>query len=558
MHLIQGSQLDSSMDIYKFLLICGALLTSMMAYISWQRRQAPGAISLTVMLLSSTWWLICYALPLANMVEAKTEFLRAQLVFPSAVLLPPTMLVFVLTYTGKVARLRAALLAALAAEPVIVLTAIWLPDLHDAFYGEAHGRVEDGVFHGPLYWLHSVYTYCVVTLALVLLGKYYKNGSVIRRHQTVYVFYAFIIPVICNLSFALGLLPANVDFTPLGLVISGTLISLALFRRGLLDLVVLAREKIANVIPDGFIIVDAKRRIVDANPAIRILLALPRCVVCGNTLKDELPELDQHVPDRATAVTVVELDSIDGKHLELRFFAISDDTGEVGGHLLIVRDITEAKTNALALQNANAELRNQLAKIEEMQSLLREQAVRDPLTGLYNRRFLDEVLSKQVSLSARSKSIFAVVMIDIDYFKSINDRYGHAAGDTILQSLSTLLSHRSRAGDIVCRYGGEEFAVIMCGSSIEDAVRRVEEWRAEFAALCHAFDGDDVARTFSAGAATYPADGSDAETLLKSADTALYAAKAAGRNLVKRAVSKLVQDERATRNLGSGTIAKLL
>jgi diguanylate cyclase (GGDEF)-like protein len=256
-----------------------------------------------------------------------------------------------------------------------------------------------------------------------------------------------------------------------------------------------------------------------------------------------MPELDQCVRNHASEFSTVELGLIGGKHLELRIFDIRDDDGEIGGHVLLVRDVTQAKANAIALHNANAEMRSQLAKIEEMQSLLREQAIRDPLTGLYNRRFLDEILAKQISLSARGNSVFAVVMIDIDYFKSVNDRYGHAAGDIILRSLSDLLSHRSRAGDTVCRYGGEEFAVIMCDTSIEHATRRVDEWRAEFATLCHAIDGDDVARTFSAGVAGHPIDGIDAATLLKSADAALYAAKAAGRNQVKSAASTIGQDK---------------
>lgn len=533
------------MDLHKFLLICGALVCSLVAYATWQRRKAPGATALTVMMLGSIWWLISYALPFADMQEADAIFLRARLIFPGVVLLPPAILVFALTYTGKIRRTHARWLAALAIEPVGVLLAVCTPELHDLFYGEWRGRVGDGVFHGgPVFWLHSVYAYSLLMCGLFFVGKFYKSASAIHRHQTVYVLIAFIIPIVCNLAYVLSLLPANVDLTPMGLVMSGVLLSLALFRRGMLDLIVLAREKVAHVIPDGFVIVDARRRIIDANPAIHTLFALPNPVMLGNTLDHEMPELGRCVRDHASEVSAVELGLINGKHLELRIFDIRDDDGEIGGYLLLVRDITEAKANAMALQTANVEMRSQLARIEEMQSLLREQAVRDPLTGLYNRRFLDEVLAKQISLSARSKSVFVVVMIDIDCFKSVNDRYGHAAGDVVLQSLSNLLSRRSRAGDTVCRYGGEEFAVIMCDTSVAGATKRVDEWRAEFATLCHAFDGDDVARTFSAGVAAHPVDGIDAPSLLKSADTALYAAKAGGRNRVKRAASHMAQDDR--------------
>lgn len=521
------------MAAYKFLLACSAFAMLLLAYTSWQRRVAPGAPALTLILASSAWWLVCYVIPLEDMPDAEALFLRSRIIFPGVVWLPPATLVLALTFTGKISALKRWQLAALAIEPAIVLTAVADPGLHDYFYGMWRGRVEDGVFRGgPMYWAHSLYAYCLLVAAMQLLHGFYLRGTTIQRRQTAYILIAIVIPLFCNMAFVLRLLPYNVDLTPLGLAAAGALLSLALFRRGLMDLVTVARERIAAAIPDGYVVVDATRRIVDVNPAMGTVLRCADRLVTGVPLAEQLPQLDIDWPVCVDGTARVELPLDQGRYLELRIFSILHDNGEQFGHVLLVRDITQIKTSALALEAANVQLRVQLAEIEKMRLLLQEQVIRDPLTGLYNRRFLDEMLDKQVSAAARSGAPFSVVMIDIDHFKAINDTYGHSAGDEVLRALGRLLSHRSRTADSACRFGGEEFVVIMGTSSAEDAVRRVNAWRIEFAALDHGAGGGPPLVTLSAGVAAYPHHGAAARALLAAADAALYDAKNAGRNCV--------------------------
>jgi diguanylate cyclase (GGDEF)-like protein len=123
-------------------------------------------------------------------------------------------------------------------------------------------------------------------------------------------------------------------------------------------------------------------------------------------------------------------------------------------------------------------------------------------------------------------------MIDVDHFKAVNDRYGHRTGDRVLQALATLLQTRTRAEDVVCRYGGEEFVVVLVDTALADASRRAEQWRREFADLRHLHDDGDLSTTLSAGIAIYPHDGATGDELLHTADRALYAAKRGGRNRV--------------------------
>jgi diguanylate cyclase (GGDEF)-like protein len=123
-------------------------------------------------------------------------------------------------------------------------------------------------------------------------------------------------------------------------------------------------------------------------------------------------------------------------------------------------------------------------------------------------------------------------MLDIDHFKQFNDTYGHAAGDRMLQSLAAILQTNTRAGDIVCRYGGEEFAVVLPGASNGTARARMEFCRQSFERQALAYDGMELRSTLSAGIASFPADGDEVNLLLDRADKALYLAKEKGRNLV--------------------------
>jgi diguanylate cyclase (GGDEF)-like protein/PAS domain S-box-containing protein len=182
---------------------------------------------------------------------------------------------------------------------------------------------------------------------------------------------------------------------------------------------------------------------------------------------------------------------------------------------------TVAEHIALAL--ANLHLREQL----------RDQSIHDALTGLFNRRYLMDMLKLEFRKAQRQLHTIGVIMIDIDHFKSFNDTYGHDAGDTMLQAVGDFLQSRVREEDIACRYGGEEFTIILPGTSLESARKRAEELREGVALLQVTHAGRLMGPvTFSLGVACFPEHGTTVEAILKASDTALYQAKAAGRNCV--------------------------
>ncbi len=163
--------------------------------------------------------------------------------------------------------------------------------------------------------------------------------------------------------------------------------------------------------------------------------------------------------------------------------------------------------------------------------VLRQLMVRDSLTGLLNHTHWKEQLEIEVSRALRQKQDIALAMLDLDCFKTVNDTYGHATGDRVLRSLSRLLVQRLRATDVVGRYGGEEFAVIMTGANAVEAAKRLDEVRDAFSHLAHFADGQEFRVTFSAGVAGAPPNGESAG-LSDAADKALYSAKRAGRNQI--------------------------
>lgn len=163
--------------------------------------------------------------------------------------------------------------------------------------------------------------------------------------------------------------------------------------------------------------------------------------------------------------------------------------------------------------------------------VLRQLMVRDSLTGLLNHTNLKEQLEIEVSRAMRLNQNIALAMLDLDHFKTVNDSYGHATGDRVLRSLARMLTQRLRATDVVGRYGGEEFAVILTGATAEAAAKRLEEVRESFADLVHFANGQEFKVTFSCGIAGARPDGESAG-LSEAADKALYKAKNSGRNCI--------------------------
>ena len=185
------------------------------------------------------------------------------------------------------------------------------------------------------------------------------------------------------------------------------------------------------------------------------------------------------------------------------------------------------------LRQSQQALQQRLTEIENLQGQLSEQANRDSLTGLYNRRFLDASLERELAGAARTNQALSLLLLDIDHFKVINDGFGHSAGDEVLRQTGQLLLSLSRKSDLCCRYGGEEFLLLMPQTSLAQAQACAEKIRTAMQTLRVQYGAHDISATVSIGLASFPGAASSADALIDGADHALYAAKRGGRNRVE-------------------------
>lgn len=183
--------------------------------------------------------------------------------------------------------------------------------------------------------------------------------------------------------------------------------------------------------------------------------------------------------------------------------------------------VTIAERIALAISNLN------------LKESLRQQSIRDPLTGLFNRRYMEESLDREIARAKRENNYIGIIMFDIDHFKKFNDNAGHDAGDALLKELGLFLRKTTRADDIVSRYGGEEFVAVLPTATLGETENRAEQLRIGVAKLTAYHLGKPLAKcTISLGVSAFPMHGQTIDALLKNADTALYRAKKEGRNKV--------------------------
>uniref|UniRef100_Q47A94 diguanylate cyclase n=1 Tax=Dechloromonas aromatica (strain RCB) TaxID=159087 RepID=Q47A94_DECAR len=240
--------------------------------------------------------------------------------------------------------------------------------------------------------------------------------------------------------------------------------------------------------------------------------------------------------DKAASVVVSELEQVrkDGEVITTEVVSsyLLDADGVAQTILGITRNVSERKAVESALRETNRQLHARIEEIGRLQVALQELAVRDSLTGLYNRRYLDETLEREVSRARREGIPLSLVMLDIDHFKQVNDTYGHQVGDEVLRILASTLSADIRAEDVACRYGGEEFLILLPNMPLETTMLRAQGWRSAVEALSVKHGNFQITFTISLGVAAYPEHGKTPDDLTRCADQALYRAKNEGRNQV--------------------------
>lgn len=528
--------------------LCICLSVGVILLARWVSRQQafPGRNSFVLLQLTVLWWMGAAALEMAALAP-DCKVLWAQMAWPGIAGVPSFWAVFLWQYVNSSQRpLRVGSIALLLLGPVL----IWLLALsnpwHQLFYGPGTQPLsaEQGApihyDHGVLFMAAAAYMYVLMLycLWLVLRAAWFSEG-VHRRHYLAFVLVTCV-PWVANISYVVfGVTLFGFDPTPFCFAFTVVAFAWLILGVRLFDLLPVARHLLVEVLPDPVLVVDGQGRVVEANPVALQLAGLcgswrglslqhwpvfgdPLCKAMG-TATDSLAQLELAC---GTAFFEVRLRNIERP--------VKGGMQRLG-QMIYLRDVTARHQSEVNLAAALALSEERLSTISELHEQLREQALHDPLTGLYNRRYLAEFFEREQSRALRDRLPLALALIDLDHFKQLNDSHGHLAGDEVLRAVAQHLEMNLRSTDAVFRIGGEEFLLILPGVDAAEACQRVESLREQLASVRLPTRAGGLQVTLSAGLALWPEHGHALDELLQAADAALYQAKHAGRNRVQTA-----------------------
>jgi diguanylate cyclase (GGDEF)-like protein len=524
---------------YTALYLVGVVLSLVAAGYAFPSRSVSGARWVLYMSLAIAAWCAAEALDFSS-VTMSPHILSAQLSYLGATTAPVFFFLFTFEYSGRLRRLPTGLAAVLFVPPVLAMIAGFTNHLHHLVWTSftpLPGWETVIIYgHGPIYWAITVYS-----LFLGLIGTTLVVDSAIRsrgiyRIRSLIIFVAALFPWIAELGYSMSPTSlAGLD-PSITLSITAALIAIAIAKYRLFDLLPVPREVLIEEMADGIVVLDPAGRVLETNPAAVSLLGLRSAPKAGSTGAEMFATWSESGRDAARAVyenRSTMLESPGGAVLSVDRTRIGVDDGTEQRDLFILRDITAQARAEQALQAAYQTLQSRMAEIERLQAELLEQATHDPLTGLHNRRYLDEELRREIARAERDGTTVSLLVLDVDHFKQVNDRLGHAAGDDVMRGIASRLTTMTRLGDITCRLGGDEFVIVMPNTSTEDAERRAEEIRVAVGdPAVERPGGTLVQHTVSIGIATFPTHAQDMDRLMAAADRGLYEAKDSGRNRV--------------------------
>ncbi len=393
--------------------------------------------------------------------------------------------------------LRTLLFGVSTAIYVVVVTEPWHALYHVAPRMDLSGPVPVIAFErGPLYGAVVVYSALALLVATALFVRVWWRSEGGERTGAALLVAASVLPWLGSVLYQTGRSPWGIDTSPAFLVFTSALLYLGIVRHALVDVVPVARELVFERMRDAVIVVDPAGTIVDRNREGAALLArVGEAALAGFTA------------DGGSDADGTETALLDGRSYDARAVDLIDRRGAPLGRAVVIRDVTRQA---------------------QLEATLRALATTDGLTGLANRRHFLDLAERAAAQARRSGRPFGVAIFDVDAFKAVNDAFGHHVGDDVLRAVAAATFQGVRAGDVVGRYGGEEFAVAL--PDLEPGGGRAvgERLRTGIAAIEVPVGAERVRVTVSVGVAVGEGRELDLEALLIRADAAQYLAKQAG------------------------------
>jgi diguanylate cyclase (GGDEF)-like protein len=484
----------------------------------WQRRNINGSLPLIGILTAIVFWSFGYIIEYVNN-SLDTKLFAWNISYIGVVTVPVMLMLFAFQYTRQDNWLKPARVAALFIIPLITLVLQWTKGSQHLLYSDIHLIVDSPFLlvekqYGVWFWVSVAYNYLLLTIGIVVLATRLFRPPRLLIDQIVYIIIAAFVPIAANVEYIFHLLPiAHADWTPTAFAVSGVCLALVISRHHFMDILPVARESAIELMQEGFLVIDDKRRMVDFNKAMQEIVDLPPSALLGKPLPDSIGNrlFEGRDPGKPQEFKI-EL-ALDVKQM-LHYYSVNVsplkiDAKHPAGYVIVFHDFTERKL---------------------MEDAVKQIAYYDPLTGLPNRALFNDRAELALEEASRYKRKLAMLVIDLDKFKDINDTYGHDAGDQVLQDIAVRISSAVRKIDTVSRLGGDEFIVLLPEISGEDTAQAVSQRIMNGTARPFFCCGHEFKVTISIGIGVYPEDATELRALVKYSDTAMYYIKQNGRN----------------------------
>ncbi len=506
---------------YGLTFFLAAGLSAWVGWKAWTRRRAPGGGLLALYMLSVFIWTIGATLE-SIAVSQPLKVLLSQFEYIGYVNATPLLMLFGLRYLRHDAWISRRNVVLLWIIPCITLVFTWTNAWHGWLWSGFHPGVPGSNIliyeRGFWFWVNVTYIYTLAIAINLIFLRAFITSHAIYRAQIGLLVVAGIFPIAASILYLSNLNPLpGLDMPPIGFTLMGIILVFTLTRFRLLELVPVARSILIEHLRDGVLVVDINNRIVDINPAAHQFLGRNH-VEIGDTADKAFvsqPGLYQRLEDIYELQEEVAFYNEPPLYVDLSIVRLFDADGDACGRLVTLRDITERRLAQVELEEKSREL-----------ELL---AITDSLTYLFNRRYAENALRSEFSRCERYQTPLAIGLFDIDDFKRVNDRFGHACGDEVIIRVAQILRSGMRQADIVSRFGGEEFLILFPHTHINEALAVMERLRTDIE--CEIMLCSDAPVTVSGGlTAWFPGD--QVSQAMRRVDRLLYRAKDFGKNQV--------------------------
>lgn len=498
--------MEATFSIYSIICFISGVLLSSFAFILMKKFRDISSKILGIIMLLIAIYNIGYGFELASSnIEVMYKMLKLE--YFGIAFLPGMWMLF--AYSYKKNNIPGGIILFFFIISLTTLVLVITNEYHGLYYSKLeYKRVKNisiAVIDGGIwYYVHMLYfNFSIVVGNILFLKTFNRTNKTFKKHGIILIIGSFF-PWFAYMLYLTGYTPYGIDLTPYGLVITSIIFILGILKYRVIEVLPVARDIVFESIREGVIVIDKFEQIADFNKSAEIMIKELNYKSIGVGIRDVLygyGNIFEKLSENGIAVLSIDDEFDQNRYLEFRIDKIENGAGKEIGSALLVQDVTE-----------NIKMIQELEKI----------ATTDELTGVHNRRHLMELSVREGMLAKRYKKDMAVAVIDIDFFKDINDTLGHIEGDRVLEKSAATIRNRLRRTDIFGRYGGDEFIITFPETDADIAYQISEEIRREI--------NEEMKIGLSIGVCGNEKGEIIFRDMLKLADEALYQSKQGGRN----------------------------